>query len=42
MTLNAPQLERALQETGKRLGATGVDEFVRLYLVGGAAGLLSG
>lgn len=42
MTLRLTQLERALGRTGERLGADGVAGPIRLYLLGGAAGLLSG
>jgi hypothetical protein len=42
MTLDATQLNRALRETGERLAAEGGTGTVRLYLVGGSAGLLSG
>jgi hypothetical protein len=42
MTLDATQLDRALRETGERLAAEGGTGTVRLYLVGGSAGLLSG
>ncbi len=42
MTLDATQLDRALRETGERLAAEGDTGTVRLYLVGGSAGLLSG
>ena len=42
MALDATQLERALRETGERLAAEGGTGTVRLYLVGGSAGLLSG
>jgi len=42
MALTVSQLERALQRTGERLHAHGVAGPVRLYIVGGSAGLLSG
>ena len=42
MALRAPQLEEALRLTGKRLARSGFEGQVRLYLVGGTAGLLSG
>lgn len=42
MTLNASQLEHALRKTGERLIAIGAAETVRLYLVGGSAGMLAG
>lgn len=42
MTLDATQLDQALRETGDRLAAEGDEGTVRLYLVGGSAGLLSG
>jgi len=42
MVLEAPQLEAALRLTGQRLAQRGVEEKIRLYLVGGTAGLLSG
>lgn len=42
MTLDTSQLEHALRKTGERLTALGVTESVRLYLVGGSAGMLAG
>lgn len=42
MTLNPPTLEGALRLTGERLAGHVAERKVRLYLVGGAAGLLSG
>ena len=42
MPLNASQLEDALQRTGQRLQAGGLRGPIRLYLVGGTAGLLRG
>ena len=42
MTLSASQLEEALRATGDRLDALGAEKIVRLYVVGGSAGLLSG
>jgi uncharacterized nucleotidyltransferase DUF6036 len=42
MTLDHSQLDQALRETGARLKCRGVKSRVRLYLVGGSAGMLSG
>ncbi len=42
MTLDASQLDLSLRETGERLAASRSTGMVRLYLVGGSAGLLSG
>lgn len=42
MPLRASQLEQALRATGVHLDALGIEVIVRLYLVGGSAGLLSG
>jgi hypothetical protein len=42
MPLRANQLEQALRTTGVNLDALGIEVVVRLYLVGGSAGLLSG
>ncbi len=42
MTMDSSQLEHALRKTGERLTALGVTEDVRLYLVGGSAGMLAG
>lgn len=42
MPLRASQLEQALRRTGVNLDALGIEVVVRLYLVGGSAGLLSG
>lgn len=42
MALDADQLDQALRATGGRLAADGVTGVVRLFLVGGSAGLLSG
>jgi len=42
MPLRANQLEQALRTTGVHFDALGIEVVVRLYLVGGSAGLLSG
>lgn len=42
MTLSASQLEKALRATGDRLDALRAEKTMRLYVVGGSAGLLSG
>ena len=42
MPLRATELEQALRATGARLDALGQEGPVRLYLVGGAAGVLAG
>jgi hypothetical protein len=42
MALSGSQIEEALQKTGERLEVLGVEGPVRLYLVGGFAGMLSG
>jgi len=42
MTLKASQLERALRATGLQLAGGGADRRIRLYVVGGSAGLLGG
>lgn len=42
MPLPASQLEQALRATGVHLDALGIEAVVRLYLVGGSAGLPSG
>ena len=42
MSLKAPQIEGALRRTGAVLAARGIEGPIRLYLVGGSAGLLNG
>jgi len=42
MTMDAFQLKRALRCTGAHLAKTGLTNTVRLYLIGGASGLLRG
>lgn len=42
MPLNAPLLEKALRDTAARLAYTNIRGPVRLYVVGGSAGMLSG
>ncbi len=42
MALQANQLEQALRSTGSQLSRDGLTDVVRLYVIGGSAGLLSG
>lgn len=42
MSLHASQLDQALRETGMRLACRGSAGTVRLYAVGGSAGMLAG
>lgn len=42
MSLNTPQLERALQHIGKHLQSASATQPIRMYLIGGAAGMLRG